>query len=419
MAHFHPSNAGVAALVVVALTGCALAPADEAVDDAVVVDAAIGNAVLDAGGIDGLTAWLNENAAASDPEVRGLYHAYVDGTGPGARPWHLSTMVSAEVARFWLAIGEIERAIAVGDALLRWQHAGAGRSGDRLGGAFPSEIARTGAGYQPRYLYDSSDTLAVIEALLALEEATGDARYLEAAHRGGVWLRDVMAHGERYGVWAEPHRVPMKAVTEAGAFDNRIAVGRVTFWLPTLRRLARRVGDPTFAELAEHSWAFLSHAQVGSGAYADHYDPGYPAVPFDPARFRAFTADGAVVADDSLRAALGAIAGGAGAAEVARFLAWMPADRAGIPGYLGLDDGARRTSPEHPAWDDLISTALLAAVRRRAGLGPSATGQALLERSQGADGGWPWGWVEDQQGPVDTTRATMTGIWAVLDLTPR
>jgi hypothetical protein len=210
----------------------------------------------------------------------------------------------------------------------------------------------------------------------------------------------------------------MKAATDAGAFDNRIAVGRLAFWTPTLRRLGRRLDDPTFAALADRTVAFLVPAQVASGGIADHYDPGYPAVPYDPTRFRAFTPDGAVVADDSLRAALGAVVTGADSMDLHRFLSWLPDDHGGIPGYLGLADGERRTSPGTPPYDDLIATALLAALRRRSGLPVSPAGQALLERTQDADGSWPWGWFMDAEAPVDATHATMTSIWAVIDLTP-
>ena len=41
----------------------------------------------------------------------------------------------------------------------------------------------------------------IIEALLDLHSLSGHAGYLAAAVRAGEWLRDVMAHGELYGVW--------------------------------------------------------------------------------------------------------------------------------------------------------------------------------------------------------------------------
>ncbi|MEZ4368127.1 MAG: hypothetical protein R2939_17880 [Kofleriaceae bacterium] len=213
-------------------------------------------------------------------------------------------------------------------------------------------------------MYDSGDNLAVIEALLDLEAATGEPRFLEAARRTGAWLRDVMAHGEEVGVWAQPMGAPMKAVTVDGNFDNRIAVGRLWFWLPTLDRLAARTDEPGLAALADSTRALLAQAQTTKGGYPDHYDPGYPAVAFDPSRFAAYTSDGAVVADDSLRAALGAVVADDDVAAGQR--QWLPDDGPGLSGYLDLADGSA-VSPGHEPSHDLVSTSLRAALARRPG----------------------------------------------------
>ena len=144
----------VAGLIGLESSGCTNIPGDDR-DARVGIDYDVrSKSIFDRRDAEALAAWLTRTAAAPEPAVQGLYFAYVDGAGEAARPWFLSTMVSSEVARFWLEIGENDRARAVGDALLRWQHTGEGPWGPRLEGAFPSEIALTDGVYQARYLYD-------------------------------------------------------------------------------------------------------------------------------------------------------------------------------------------------------------------------------------------------------------------------
>jgi hypothetical protein len=108
--------------------------------------------------------WLGR-VRETDGTAKDLYYAYYD--AKASRPWFLSPMISAEVLRHYLARGNVVRATAIGDALLRWQHSGKGAHGARLGGAFPSEIEKSKGRWVARYLYDSGDSATVLSALLS------------------------------------------------------------------------------------------------------------------------------------------------------------------------------------------------------------------------------------------------------------
>jgi hypothetical protein len=361
--------------------------------------------------------WLDRSVRASEASVANLYYAYYDAAK--RRPWFLSPMVSADVLRFFLQVGDVARAAAIGDAILHWQNTGEGVGGERVAGAFPSELDQDKGVWVAKPYYDSHDNLVIIEALLDLAAATAQPRYLQAAVRAGAWLRDVMAHGERYGVWVEAHGAPMKFVTASGDFDNRIAVGRTLLWLPTLHRLAAAAQDDSFVALAESTRAFLLRGQDANGGFADHYDPGYPAQPFDAARFRPYGPDGSVVADDSIRAALGALLGGdKDAAE--RFTRWLPRAEGRIPGYLGLDTGKPRFTSRDRVYHDVMSTALYERLAQRLDLTSDvASARTFLEGTQGDDGSWFWGVDAEMNRPVNSDQATLIGLWAFADLCPR
>jgi hypothetical protein len=364
--------------------------------------------------------WLEAHARATDPEVKDLYFAYYDAAAgeETGEPWFLSPMVSADVLRFYLRLGNLAQATRIGDALLGWQHDGGGKVGGRLVGAFPSEIAKDGQGWAPRYLYDTHDNLVVMEALLDLQEATGQQRYLQAAKRTGDWLRDVMTHGERYGVWQGTLSAPMKGVTDSGDFDNRIAVGRTLLWLPTLHRLAAKTKDQSFAALARDAQALLAKAQTPAGGFYDHYDPGYPAVAYDSSLFRTYGPDGSVVADDSLRAALGLwLLGDDAAAE--RFSRWISHPNGRVAGYLSISTGEPWFTTGEPVYDDLISTALYRYLADRLGLPDNGEERAYLARTQAKNGGWYWGWSRTLDAPIEKTQATLTGVYALVDLLPQ
>lgn len=386
-----------------------------AVDDspaALAVSAVGPDSVRDADGAAALARWLEARARVTHGPARDLYYAYYDAE-TGERSF-ISTAVSADVVRFLLARGDVDRAVATGYALLGVQHAGAGPAGERLRGAFPSEIHPTGEPLGTDQ-FDSADNLAVVEALVDLYATTRDPIFLDAVERAAGWLRDVMSHGERVGVWCE--RLPglMRLVTREGAFDNRIPVGRSLFWLPTLERVARVLDAPEFAELAAQGRAFAALGQGAHGGFADHYDPGWPAQPFSPDRFRPWGMDGAVFADDSLRAALGLAATDPDAAD--RFLDWLDVDAGKVHGYLGWDDGAARFVPGDRPYYDVIATALY-----RELVGPeaplAARAEHYLATTQGPDGAWHWGRVAATGEPVDSLEATLTGLWAVQDLAP-
>ena len=361
--------------------------------------------------------WMEGSVRARSAGVDGLYYAYYD--TDTSTPTHLSPMISAEVLRYRLGLGEIAAAREIGEALLPWQaQISADTRRSRNAGAYPSEIAaREDGSFEARYLYDSYDSLAVAEALLDLFDATSDVRYLKSAERVGSWIRDVMSQGDTFALWLSNLDAPMKAVTDAGDFDNRIAVGRTLFFLPTLHRLSERTGDESYAALASRAATWLLDAQTPSGAFYDHYDPGYPPVAFDPDRFAPFGSDGSVVADDSLRAGLAAWQ--LGYTDAADSLAdWVPDASGGVPGYLSLANGGEHFPGANIPYHDVISSSLHAALIERNG-GDASEAREFVLGLQDADGGWHWGWTVDAPEVVGTLQSTLTGLWAFVDLLPQ
>jgi hypothetical protein len=209
----------------------------------------------------------------------------------------------------------------------------------------------------------------------------------------------------------------MKAVTSSGDFDNRIAVGRTLFWLPVLDRLSRLTGDGSFAELAADAKALLSLGQMENGGYADHYDPGWPAEPFDLSRFSAYAKDGSVVADDSLRAALAAEQAGDHEA-VARFTRWLPSEQGRIVGYLNLESGEPHFPAGNKKYFDLISSALYYRLSSAVRADDVNAAVQFLTKTQAANGGWHWGWDAHKNAAIDSNQSTLTGLWILTDLSP-
>lgn len=355
-----------------------------------------------------LNRWLEQHAAVKSGSAAGLYHAYYS-TDRG-KPGFISPMISAQVARYYLQLGFPLKAINTGRALLGWQHMGDSTSGDRLLGAFPCEIEPHGEDFRARYRYDSNDTLAVMALMLDLHEHTGEERFLHSARLAGNWLRDVMVHGERYGVWTQDHGAPMKTVTDSGDFDNRIPVGRSLFWLPTLRRLSELTGDSSFAGVADRATDFLLGGASESGGYYDNYDPGWPPKPYSVLHFATYLPQGSVVADDSLRAAIAAER--MELLDSQHFLRWLPHKNGAVPGYINLDTGAM--DPDN-IYYDLFSSALLRDFLRGAGLDATAAASFVADR-QSENGGWYWGYTIEGDQPVDDVQSTLTGIWAVSSL---
>lgn len=342
--------------------------------------------------------WLRSTVVAHDGDARDLVYAYFD--TDTHTPWFLSPSVTAEAIRYWLDSGAVDQARRSGDALLKFQHPL---------GAFPSEIVLADDHAEPADMYDSADTLAVIAALLDLLQVTHDPRYLEAAARAGIWIRDVMMHGETRGLWVDPYGAPMKAMTAAGDFDNRIAVGRTLFWIAALGRLGERLGDSSFAAAENQARTFLASGRHGA-AYFDHYDPGWPAHPFDQSRFRAAGIDNSVYADDSLRAAVGAFAAGdINAAD--RLSRWLTVEDGGIFGYLGLETGAGRFVAGDAPYYDVIASALFAQLCQELG-DPVDDAMRFLANTQSPNGGWYWGRVASTGEPITSDQATLTGLWA-------
>ena len=353
-------------------------------------------------------AWLQDNVAA-DGEHLGLYYAYYDTAS--TNPEFLSTRVSAQVARYLMHHGAYESARATLDALVAVQHLGDGEHGVYLSGAVPSQLD-----IQNR-TYASSDVLAVIEAWIEGWEVFDDPIYRRAALEAGAWLRDVMHHGEDYGLWAEPMGGLMSTVNDDGAFDNRISSGRLVIWSQTLRRLSALSGDTTYDDIADDLVGFTLGALTDSGALLDHFDPGWPPVPLEEGVFRTVGFDGSLYADDTLRGAVGLFREGfqEEALSILRWLDRPPA--AGFYGYVDVRDGGGLFAPGDEPYFDVVCTGLVRSVGLTT-MTESATLDTWLASHQSPNGGWYWGRSERTDQPMGSYQATLTGLWAVDDMSP-
>jgi hypothetical protein len=364
----------------------------------------------------GVAEWLDLRATASDATARGLVHYFVN-TSTG-RAEDLSTLATAKSILFHLQRNRIDSARANGLALIAVQQLAQAGAAARSYGAFPSAVAVNAGHVVSNGFHYAGDNLVAIAALVALGRKTGDARFVAAARLAGRWIVDVMTQGTRFGVWAEDHGAPMNFVDAAGNFDNRIMTGVNALWLKSLAALADATGDQSFRATMKRAWAFLAKSQTAVGAYLDHYDPGYPAVAYDAARWRTFGIDGSVVADNSIRTALGALGQG-DVAGARRFLAWLAPTAGGVYGYLdGATGHAKFVAGDAPYYD-VVASGLLRSLAERLGETRIATlARDFLATTQSQNGGFIWGRVAATLQPIENREAALTGLWAVADIAP-
>jgi|GEM_PF-2051398 len=350
-----------------------------------------------------------------DDTTRGLYPYFRsdDPSFVSSGDDFLSPMVSAKCVMFWLHIGRPDRAFETGHRLLAWQRALSSPTCPRTSGALPSEIIRRDGSWHAGTRFYSGDNLVVLEAFIRLFQQTGRGEFYEGALASATWIRDVMCHGENYGVWSEPHGAPMHFVTAGGAFDNTIYTGVEFMWLYALRHFAEISGDSSYVDQFNVAKQFLLRGQSAYGVWFDRYDPGYPPRPYNPGYWLWYGPRGQYVADNALRAAIGALRAGA-PEQAGRFADAFRIDRGAVPAYYNATTGKPQFANGDGMYYDVVSSGLW--VELVTGLerwGDARGAQRFLVRTQNRNGGWYWGLWRSGLRPVQRSEAVLTGIWAV------
>jgi hypothetical protein len=358
-------------------------------------------------------AWLESKGTAVATGISPLVYYYV-GAKDG-RPEQIHPMVSAKAILFNLQLGNVARATAMGHALLRWQQRDAGGVAFRSWGAFPSAIREEPAGkWVHSAAYYAGDNLVVLEALLALFAATRDRLFLESAIGVGTWVCDVMCRGVGHGVWAEDYGAPMEVVRLDGAFGNKIPAHVPMLWIASLGRLARLTGEKGYGAQLEKAAAFYLRGQANNGAFYDHYDPGYPAVAYNRARWMPYS-PGKIIGDNVLRSALGACRLG-DVVAARRVFAWLKPEAGAVAAYLNIETGGAGFLPTDAVYYDVVCSGLYRSLCQWLGERKAAEEAVRFAAArQDADGGFTWGVRKDAFASVDGKQATLTGLWSVAD----
>ncbi|MFQ5510215.1 MAG: hypothetical protein ACE5EO_00040 [Candidatus Krumholzibacteriia bacterium] len=365
---------------------------------------------------DELREWL-VTAERLDGKASGLYPYYrsEEKDFESSPDDFLSPMVSAKCILFWLEEDDVWRAARIADRLLYWQEAKEKEVHPAARGALPSQITWSGGEWVAGDRYYSSDNLVILEAFLLLYERTQADTLLSASGKIATWFKDVMCHGERFGVWREEHGAPMQFVTDDGAFNNKIFTAQELLWIDALRHFGELSGKMEYIEQFEKSKAFLLRGQSRRGVWFDHYDPGYPPKSYDSSRWHWYGSD-VVVADNALRAALGAYRVGA-REQAERFADWLQPVDGAVYAYLNVTTGSGRFNDPTQPYYDVVASGLWRQLARKLGRPKEvASADRFLQRTQNRSGGWYWGLSATGLRPLHRTEAVLTGLWAVSNL---
>ena len=295
------------------------------------------------------------------------------------------------------------------DALIALQQTYA--SNRHVGGGVPS-IANDDS----RMFY-ASDALASTKAILRAYKRNGRSEHLRAA-TGFVEFVRRMADGQRHGFLLQNLDFPMQYVTPSGQYQNWLVPNVAMLFWDALRDYAQLAADASAAALFERGRTFLlGSAQASSGAYYDHYDPGYPPQAYSPERWRWFKEEPGgrciAIGDNTMMSALGAqrMADRAG---VGRFLRWAKPTNGAFYAYIDVATvGSGFQNGDRPYFDVVASGMYRELLAQSGLLGPAAL-QRVFALSAGADGGYRWGLAADGSGWVqDAAEALPTGYWIV------
>ena len=363
------------------------------------------------------SAWLAalEN---TDGETAGLY-PYFRSEEKGfesSSDDFLSPMVTAKCVLFWLEEQSVNRAVRIGERLLYWQDRIRTHAHPNVAGALPSQIVEEDGQWAGGDRFYSGDNLVVLEAFLSLYERTGSQEFLDGAEHIARWIKDVMGHGEQYGVWLEPYFAPMQFATADGSFDNRVFTNTAFMWISALRHYGEVTNVMDYIEHFVLAKAFFLQGQSPHGVWFDHYDPGYPPQYYNTNRWQWFGDGGVVVADNAMRAALGALRVGA-PDRAERFADWLRPRDGAVFAYLDAATGNGRFAPSDEPYYDVVVSGLWRDLTRGLGRDKAAmVADRFLARTQSAGGGWYWGRRQNRLIPVQRSQAILTGFWAVSNM---
>ncbi len=357
--------------------------------------------------------WFDRHAVVSEGTAKGLiWNFYEPSRKLGT--W-VYPMLSAKAVLWFIKRGDVNRARVFAEALLPWQQMKQDGPLARSYGAFPSKLEQSGDVFTAGTAYYAGDNLVVVEALSRLYQLTKDFRYLNAAIGTGSWLVEVMSQGHKYGVWSEDLGAPMFLVTAKGDFVNHVHCQVEALWIRSLELLGGLTGEAAYTRQAAKAYEFYRKGQLPSGAYWDHYDPGYPPKPYNASNWKPYS-PGKVISDNVLRAALGACRMD-DIDSARKFYSWLKPENGAVPAYLNVESGSSGFVTVDDIYYDVVSCGLLRSLQQW--LGKSAATKIpiqYLKNVQAKDGGWYWGWKREAGEPVTKEQAAIVGMWATADL---
>ena len=358
--------------------------------------------------------WMVSQGFAQDRLVRNLVFNFYD-TDKNKGSW-VYPMLCGKAIIWLLGRKRVADAIAVADALLRWQQIYKHDSWEKSYGSFPSAIDRDPKGvWKAGDRYYAGDNLVILDAFLQLYERAKSKEVLNAAVGIGTWLCNIMCAGLKLQTWKEDHGAPMWFVNAKGDFSNNIYANVEMLWISALYRLGKITSECAYCRQAEKAFRFYKLSQTPKGAFYDHYDPAYPPLPYSASRWITY-AGRQVISDNVLRAALGLCRWGE--LELARkTFDWLKVQNGGIPAYLDIQTGQHGFDKDSDVYFDVTSSGMYRSLCQW--LGKKVQGKeavVFLRRTQDKNGGWYWGVFKNGLKPVRPEMCPMPGFWATADL---
>jgi hypothetical protein len=347
--------------------------------------------------------WIVRNQVASSGLVR--YYR----NGPHA---HEESPLATAYAILYFVEHDLQYARRFGNALISLQSS---MGGNRfVGGGVPS-IANDNS-----QLYYSSDALIALKAMVTLWRATRDDRYRKSAAQFVDFIRR-LTYGTLHGMLAQDVGFPMHYATPDGTFQNQLVPNVSMLFWDSLRDYGIAFGDSGALKFFDDGRRFLlANAQAPNGAFYDHYDPGYPPVPYSPNRWRWFkietTGHPVAIGDNMMMAALGAQALGGGSI-VDRFLNAVASHNGTFYAYVDLETRGSGFMRGDRPYIDIVDSAMYAVLLQRAGRGMSPVigdVKRVLAQSRSSAGGFRWGQYLSGDWVDDGAEALVTGYWAQL-----
>jgi hypothetical protein len=312
-------------------------------------------------------------------------------------------------AILWLLSTHPNEARRLGEALIELQNASLGNR--YTGGGVPS-VANA-----REQLFYSSDALICIKAMMALWRATHDDRFLAAA---GRFADFVVRMTDVRGFLAANVGYPMQYVSPDGNYQNFLVPNVGMLFFNALHDYGQAANNGRILQVFDVGKTFLlSEAQAPNGAFYDHYDPGYPAVPYTRSRWRWFNSDknGDVgISDNMLMSALGAQQLG-DSSSVRRYLDWAHPTNGAFYAYVNVETRESAFISTDKPYFDVVCSGMYSVLRARAQRGVDPATVGVLNSAVTNDGGYRWGKLAGGDGWIDSgAEALVTGYWAVLCL---